>query len=108
MADYIIAYDITSPRRLARIYRYMQKTGVHIEYSVFYVTCDNRRILAILDELAALIDPRHDDLRCYPLPARGVKLSLGKAILPAGIIYTGLPPAWHGRENTCSTNQDKL
>jgi CRISPR-associated protein Cas2 len=108
MADYIIAYDITCPRRLARIYRYMQKTGMHIQYSVFYVTCDQRRIHAILEELAALIDPRHDDLRCYPLPARGLKLSLGKATLPSGILYTGLPFAWHEQDDPCSRHHEKL
>jgi CRISPR-associated protein Cas2 len=98
MADYLIAYDICSPRRLAQVHRYLRKLAVPIEYSVFYATCDPRRIVDIMAELGARIDPACDDLRCYPLPQRGLKLRLGRATLPGGIYYSDLPPAWTDRE----------
>lgn len=94
MADYIVAYDITHPRRLARVYRALCKLGVPIEYSVFWLTCDPRQIVRYLSDLAALIDDRHDDLRCYPLPVRGLKIRLGRATFPSGIHYTDLPLVW--------------
>lgn len=94
MADYLIAYDICDPRRLNRVHRHLLQNAVPIEYSVFYATCDRRQIVVLMDALAQLIDPREDDLRCYPLPERGLKTSLGRATLPAGIHYTGLPHAW--------------
>lgn len=94
MADYLIAYDIRSPRRLGRVHRYLLKVAVPIEYSVFYATCDSRRIVRILADLVAFIDPSSDDLRCYPLPQRGLKIRLGRATLPAGIHDTDLPDSW--------------
>lgn len=94
MPDYLIAYDITCPRRLARVYRTLRKAAVPIEYSVFFATCDSRRIVVLLADLASLIDPKTDDLRCYPLPQRGLKVRLGRAHLPAGIYYSDLPNAW--------------
>lgn len=94
MADYLVAYDITDPKRLGRLYRSLCKVAVPIEYSVFYLTCDPRQIMRILVDLAALIDKRSDDLRCYPLPVRGIKTSLGRAHFPIGIHYTDLPQTW--------------
>lgn len=94
MADYIVAYDITDPRRLSRVYRALCKVAIPIEYSVFYLTSDPRQVVRILADLASLIDKRSDDLRCYPLPARGLKMRLGRAHFPSGIHYTDLPEAW--------------
>lgn len=94
MSEYLIAYDITSPRRLARMHRYLSRIGAPIQYSIFYVTLDERALERCLAEAASLIDPREDDLRCYPLPERGLRQRLGKATLPAGICWTGLPTEW--------------
>lgn len=41
-----------------------------------------------------MIDPGSDDLRCYPLPQRGLRARLGKANLPAGIYYSAMPAEW--------------
>lgn len=92
--DFLIAYDITQPRRLQKIYRYLTRVAVPIEYSVFYASEDARRILSILADASAIIDPGSDDLRCYPLPQRGLRARLGKATLPAGIYYSTLPAEW--------------
>lgn len=94
MADYLVAYDITDPKRLARVHRALCKSAIPIEYSVFYLTCDPRQVVRILADLASLIDARSDDLRCYPLPVRGLKVRLGRAHFPEGIHYTDLPEAW--------------
>jgi CRISPR-associated protein Cas2 len=96
--DFLIAYDITSPRRLAKMHRYLCQVAVPIEFSVFFASEDARRIQAILAEAAELIDPATDDLRCYPLPQRGVRARLGKATLPEGISYSALPVEWMGSE----------
>jgi len=96
--DFLIAYDITEARRLQRLHRYLSKESVPIEYSVFFATEDTRRLLGLLDHAAALINPASDDLRCYPLPERGLRLRLGKATLPAGIYYSALPAEWVGLE----------
>ncbi len=43
--------------------------------------------------IGELIDPRADDVRCYALPLRGFQGRIGRASLPAGIVWTGLPAA---------------
>lgn len=92
--DFVIAYDITSPRRLARLYRYLQSVAMPVQYSVFLAHADVRAMLGILAEARLHIDPAVDDLRCYPLPRRGRRLRLGRATLPPGIVYSDLPAAW--------------
>lgn len=94
MSDYLIAYDITSPKRLARMHRYLSRIGAPIQYSIFFVTLDERALEQHLEAAARLIDPKEDDLRCYPLPARGLKRRLGRATLPTGVYWTGLPSQW--------------
>lgn len=90
---FIIGYDIASPRRLQRVYREMCKHAAPLEYSVFLLVgsaVDKDRCLALL---AQLIDAKKDDIRCYPLPQRGFQGRIGRAGLPAGITWTGLPAA---------------
>lgn len=96
MPRVVIAYDIRDPKRLRRVHRAAQRLATPFQYSVFIADwpegCDLAERLA---PLAALIDPRVDDLRAYPLPARGLICRLGRATLPAGIHFTGLPAPLH-------------
>lgn len=101
--DFIIAYDITDPRRLQRLHRYLAQHALPIEYSVFYATEDVRTISTILAEAAKIIDPRRDDLRCYPLPERGLRARLGKATLPPGVYYSTIPAQWIDLAATADT-----
>lgn len=107
-ADFLIAYDITDPRRLQRMHRYLSRVAVPIEYSVFFASEDPRRMLGILREAANRIDPRSDDLRCYPLPSRGLRARLGKATVPAGIYYSALPAEWMEYSEILLTITDDL
>ena len=89
--DFVIGYDICNQRRLTKAYRVSINHAVPIEYSIFVLNGtihDARRCMKALERI---IDPKEDDLRCYPLPSRGLQLRLGKASLPEGIIWTGLP-----------------
>ncbi len=91
MPSWLIGYDITSPKRLQRIYRVMLRHATPLEYSVFLFTGTERGKQRCLDELIALIDPKTDDLRCYPLPERGLQERIGRATLPEGIHWSILP-----------------
>jgi CRISPR-associated protein Cas2 len=90
----IIAYDITCPRRLQKVYRKLCGHAMRLQYSVFYFTGTQTQYQACLDDIVPLIDETSDDLRAYPLPTNGYQWRLGKATLPEGICYTGLPTAW--------------
>lgn len=88
---FVIGYDIADPRRLQRVHREMCKHAAPLEYSIFLLVgseVDKDRCLA---EMTGLIDAGEDDVRCYPLPVRGFQGRIGRAGLPAGIQWTGLP-----------------
>lgn len=86
-----MGYDITCPRRLQRVHRAMVNVATPVEYSIFLFIGSQRELDACLADVAELLDPRTDDVRCYPLPVRGLQERLGRATLPEGIQWTGLP-----------------
>ena len=96
MSETIICYDITCPRRLARIHRLLKKQALPLQYSVFLFTGTALQLDRCLAQLERLMDKRHDDIRAYPLPQRGLRWSLGKATLPEGIHLGDLPAPWNG------------
>lgn len=94
MSDFIICYDIANPRRLGCVFRYLKKHALPLQYSVFLFSGDERKLKWLLEKLVPLIDADADDLRAYPLPQRGFKARLGRAILPEGIQLGIFPPLW--------------
>lgn len=68
---HILAYDISGdPRRLAEVHRTVRRKGFPLQYSVFLIPARPAEIQALLAELASIIDPKRDDIRVYPLPAK--------------------------------------
>ncbi|MDD2845484.1 MAG: CRISPR-associated endonuclease Cas2 [Rhodoferax sp.] len=94
MGEYIICYDIADPRRLGRIHRVLKKQATPVQYSVFLFRGSDEQLQRCLDRLQHLMDPRADDIRAYPLPQRGLRLTLGPSTLPEGIFWSGLPADW--------------
>ncbi len=88
---WLIGYDITDPRRLGRVHRAMVNRATPIEYSVFLFIGSERGVAECLAAVDTLIDLKTDDVRCYPLPSRGLQERIGRATLPEGIQWTGLP-----------------
>jgi CRISPR-associated protein Cas2 len=91
MTTFVIGYDISDGRRLQQVHRALLRYAAPIEYSIFLLEGDVRAARCCMDALLPLIDPKEDDLRCYPLPMRGMQGRIGVATLPQGIIWTGLP-----------------
>ena len=91
MKTFVIGYDIRQRRRLSRVHRAMVRHATPIEYSVFILYGSTKAARRCLKEVSKLINPLEDDLRCYQLPARGRQFRLGRASLPEGIFWTGLP-----------------
>lgn len=87
---HVLAYDISmDPRRLVQVHRMVRRWGFPLQYSVFLIPATPSRMRALLAELAAIIDPRLDDIRIYPLPAKVdiVQLGRGSRVDPAGIDF---------------------
>ncbi len=92
---HVIAYDIANPKRLLRVHRYLKKVALPVQYSVFLLDMDTRRLERVLSGLQPLIHERQDDVRVYPLPAKPDWCNLGKPLWDEGILLAGmrLPPS---------------
>ena len=84
-ATWLVAYDITDPRRLARVFRYLKKVGVPMQYSLFAVETTAAKMGVLIVDIAKLIDPKTDDVRAYRLPKSGWHCSLGASMLSSDL-----------------------
>ena len=91
MAQYLIGYDISDPKRLQRIYRKMTHYATPIQYSIFLLDGSEKLLKQCLAEIMLIFNKKEDDLRVYPLPTNTTHWRLGKSSLPEGIIWTALP-----------------
>ena len=77
--DYLICYDICSPKRLQKIGREMDKLAIRIQYSIFLApSVSNEMLLDILNIIENIIDEEEDDVRIYTIVESGIRL--GKAM----------------------------
>ncbi len=94
MHEYVICYDVRCPRRLGRIHRALKGQALALQYSVFLFSGTEGQLQRCLAQLERLMDTQQDDIRAYPLPARGLRWCLGQPVLPEGIYWGGLAPSW--------------
>ncbi len=64
---WILAHDIREPKRLNKVWRYLRKEGVRLQYSIYLISGTRKKIQEIIDHLDKLIDERADDIRVYPI-----------------------------------------
>lgn len=82
----LVAYDISNPKRLAKIARYCEDHGVRVQYSVFECRLDTARFEDFWLGLEELIDPQTDRIVAYRICA-----SCAKSILTAGTMEHTAP-----------------
>ncbi len=83
---YLVCYDITEPKRLGRVHRFLRDRGMPVQYSVFTAQLTAKGLARLLDGLSQRIDARADDVRVYPLPARLERLCLGMQAFPDDVM----------------------
>ena len=64
---WLLAHDIRDPRRLQRVWRYLRREGVRLQYSIYLLACTRNHIEEVMERLLQLIDEKSDDVRIYPL-----------------------------------------
>ena len=64
---WIVGYDITSPRRLRRVARLLEKHAFRLQYSLFVASWTEVEFEKVWTALATLIHPRADDVRAWPV-----------------------------------------
>lgn len=82
---WLIAYDISCPRRWRRIYRELRGVGFRLQYSLFWADIDTAGAEALARRLEALMDLQADDVRLYHLPDDAPVSLLGRLPWPEGI-----------------------
>ena len=79
---WLITYDITNPKRLVRLYRFLVKQATPVQYSVFHFEGSAAQMGRLLADIKTRIDPKTDDVRGYQLPQHLSIDTLGRGSLP--------------------------
>ncbi len=66
---YVIAYDIPSDRRRARVHKTLCGFGRWTQYSLFECHLTDKELLALRSKMDKLLEPEEDSVRFYPLCA---------------------------------------
>lgn len=93
---WIIAYDITEPRRLRQVHAYLVKHAYALQYSVFLAVCTERHLERILSGIEGQIHHKLDDVRAYPLPEGVAPVCLGVMYTSDFALLTGLEEGARG------------
>ena len=76
MKDYIISYDISNYKRLAKLARNLEKYAMRIQKSVYlYASVSRKELLDTIDMINAVIDNEADDVRIYRMLDPGIALA---------------------------------
>ena len=74
---WVLAHDIRDPSRLQRVWRFLRKEGVPLQYSVYLLSGGRSQVEKVMEKLRELIDERKDDVRIYPLTEHARLWGLG-------------------------------
>jgi CRISPR-associated protein Cas2 len=72
----LVAYDISDPKRLARVARVCEDFGVRVQYSVFECRLDEAEFTEFWLRLLSRIDEDEDRVVAYKIDARSAKETL--------------------------------
>ena len=77
-ANFLIAYDISDEKRLAKIARAMEREAFRIQRSVYlYPDATIKEIVPLLKKVVSLMQEQKDDLRVYKIKKGSIALQSG-------------------------------
>lgn len=79
---WLITYDITDPKRLVRLHRFLRRHAVPVQYSVFHYGGSTAMMGKLAEQIGQRIDARTDDVRAYQLPEQLSVDTLGRGSIP--------------------------
>ncbi len=79
---YLIAYDISDPRRLRRVIKVMESYGDRLQYSVFLCDLTDGELTRWRSDMLDEVDLHEDSV---------VTLDLGLAVAPVPVTFLGRP-----------------
>jgi len=77
--DFLIGYDISSPKRLRKLAKLLDSEAIRIQFSLFlYPKQDKKSLKILIDKIVKIIDQSEDDVRVYRIDiARSIHLMSG-------------------------------
>lgn len=84
---WLIAYDIRDPRRLSRLYAFIRRHTIPVQYSVYLFEGHAGALGELLLKIRQRIDNAVDDVRAYLIPERVEIYTYGRGSLPASACY---------------------
>jgi CRISPR-associated protein Cas2 len=85
---WVVAYDISDPRRLAHVHSFLRKKAIPTQYSVFVAFLSARQMQMLVSALEIRTSPSEDDVRVYPVPPCSEVFLLGARLIPQGVTLT--------------------
>lgn len=74
---YLICYDISDEKRLAKVAKYLEKVALRIQYSIYALFEPSQKELFEIEEnIKKLIDTQADDVRIYTIKNSGYRLGI--------------------------------
>jgi CRISPR-associated protein Cas2 len=80
---WLITYDITDPRRLVRLHRFLVRQATPVQYSVFHFEGSAAQMGRLMADIETRIKPDEDDVRAYQLPEPLQLDTIGRGTLPS-------------------------
>lgn len=75
LTRYLVAYDITDPKRLRRTFECLKGFGLHTQYSIFLCDLTPLELAELESELIRIINLREDQVLIVTLGAVGSRRS---------------------------------
>ncbi|MBU6303454.1 MAG: CRISPR-associated endonuclease Cas2 [Verrucomicrobia bacterium] len=69
----LVAYDITSPKRLAKVAKVCEDFGLRVQYSLFECHLEEREFQRLWKRLLEEIDAGEDRIVAYKIDARSAR-----------------------------------
>lgn len=85
-AHWVACYDIAERKRLTRLFKLLKSEGVPLQYSVFLLHASEHELALLEERVRTIIHPKEDDVRIYKVPSRHDIWTMGKPLVPDGVL----------------------
>ncbi len=62
---FVVSYDITNSKRRNRVAKILVNTGTRVQFSVFELVVDKKRLMKTLQKIRKVINLNEDSIRVY-------------------------------------------
>lgn len=91
---FVIAYDVSNPKRLRRVARTLERRAVRVQYSVFLFRGERAALAELMEDLRRLIRPDEDVVQAWPVPpgvdAGQYALGAVRPVRPAAVVVASV------------------